>query len=123
MVVGGCEGNGGLLEIEVDNELPWWWCCWGVDGDEIGAGVDMWCCRRDGVGGVGGGAWDWGMGVAVRSDVGVNGVQNVGWRRVVAVVAGWNNVPNCVVVVVVAAAGVPEPDSKIGFNLDGPKVK
>ena len=36
--MGGCEGNGGLLEIELDVELPG--CCCGVGGEEIGAGVD-----------------------------------------------------------------------------------
>lgn len=128
MVIGGWAGSGGFDEIEFDIELVCccWCCCWGgVGGDEIEAGVDDWWCRRDGVGGfddvwVGG----WGIGVAERSDVGVNCVQNVGWRSVVAVVVGWNNVPNCVVVVVVAVAGVAVVvGSNIGFNLDGPKVK
>ncbi len=52
-----------------------------------------------------------------RTDVGFIDVQIVGWRSVAVVACGWNNVPNWVVVVVVAA---PDAGSNIGLNLDEP---
>ncbi len=52
-------------------------------------------------------------------DVGDIDVQTVGWRSVAVVACGWNNVPNCVVVVVV----VPDAGSNNGLRRDEPKFK